>query len=180
MKRKEIIKYYSISDTTKKKRVKKQKPDNWKLFYANIRGIRGKKACVNDVFSELSPDIALFTETLLSDNVGIKFQGYTFFGKAREKNKGGGVGICVKNDKKSIVSPHHTDRDIEILWVSIKRKDENPLFIGVYYGKQETTVSNEKIKEEMDLLSEEILEIRKEGEVILCMDANAKIGLMGE
>ena len=32
----------------------------------------------------------------------------------------------------------------------------------------------------MDKLSEEILELEKEGEVIICMDANVKIGLMGE
>ena len=32
----------------------------------------------------------------------------------------------------------------------------------------------------MDLLSEELLEKKQEGEIIMCMDANAKIGLIGE
>ena len=41
-------------------------------------------------------------------------------------------------------------------------------------------VSLEKIKEEFDELTDELAEVNSLGEVILCMDANAKIGLMGE
>ena len=54
-----------------------------------------------------------------------------------------------------------------------------PLFIGVNYGLQES-VSPSKIQEEMDNLSDEICQIQNEGDMILCMDANAKIGLLGE
>ena len=54
-----------------------------------------------------------------------------------------------------------------------------PVFIGVYYGKQEST-SSEEIQDEYDKLTEELLEVKAAGEVILCMDANAKIGLMKE
>ena len=36
------------------------------------------------------------------------------------------------------------------------------------------------MKEETDTLTEDILEMRNRGEVIICMDANAKVGLMGE
>ena len=57
---------------------------------------------------------------------------------------------------------------------------EVPVFIGTYYGKQETTCHKATIQEEMENLSEEILELRREGEVVLCMDANAKVGLLGE
>ena len=32
----------------------------------------------------------------------------------------------------------------------------------------------------MDRLKEEILDAKREGEIILCMDGNAKVGLMGE
>ena len=52
--------------------------------------------CIKSVFSEKKPDIALFTETHLSDNKGMNVDGYTFFGKARKEGKGGGVGIFVK------------------------------------------------------------------------------------
>ena len=64
--------------------------------------------------------------------------------------------------------------------MSVRRKNENPIYIGVYYGKQESRVNKEEIEEEMESLTEEILDMSQEGEVILFMDANGKIGLMGE
>ena len=151
-----------------------------KLLYANVRGIKSKMACIKNVFAETKPDIALFTETHLTEDRGASVEGYTFFARSRTTGKGGGVGIFVTDEKKTIVAPHHSSRDLEIMWVSVNRKSETPLFIGVYYGKQETTCNNAMIQEEMDKLSEEILEVEREGEVLLCMDANAKIGLMGE
>merc|ERR1712228_855282 len=53
------------------------------------------------------------------------------------------------------------------------------LYIGVYYGLQESE-NAEKIRYEMDMLCAEIMEIKNDGEIILCMDANSKIGLMRE
>ena len=163
---------------TKKSKATKNK--QWRLLYANVRGLKSKIACLKNVCEETNPDIVLLTETHLSEDKGINLIGYTFVGKARKTAKGGGVGIFVQNDKKPIVAPHYTHRDIELQWISIHRRSTSPLFIGVYYGKQETTCNVQKITEEMDLLSEELLEKKQEGEVIVCMDANAKIGLLGE
>ena len=66
------------------------------------------------------------------------------------------------------------------MWVSVRRKNHNPLNIGVYYGKQETRVTKEQIEKEFGELTEEILEMKLCGDVIICMDANAKIGILGE
>ena len=52
--------------------------------------------------------------------------------------------------------------------------------MGVYYGKQESEGKKEDRENEMGLLTEEVMEMQQEGEVILFMDANAKTGLMGE
>ena len=142
--------------------------------------MKSKIPCIKNIFSEIQPDIALFTETHLTENKGIGIEGYSFFGKARQTGKGGGVGVFVKNTKKHIVAPHYSTRELEILWVSIHRNSELPLYVGVYYGKQEKTCTNATIAHEMDLLSEELLELGREGEILICMDANAKIGLMGE
>ena len=109
----------------------------------------------------------------------MKIEGYTFFGRAREGKKGGGVAIFVKDELKSRVAPHYSHRNLEIVWVSIERQGSRPLFFGTYYGKQEG-VKVDEITEEMDNLAEEIKEVKAEGELILCMDANAKIGLLGE
>ena len=56
------------------------------------------------------------------------------------------------------VAPHISDRDTELMWVSIRRKQQNPIFIGSYYGKQESRTSKEDIEKEMYLLQEEINE----------------------
>ena len=52
--------------------------------------------------------------------------------------------------------------------------------IGTYYGKQESRTSKEEIDREMMQLQEEIKEMLNEGEIILAMDANSKIGILGE
>ena len=52
--------------------------------------------------------------------------------------------------------------------------------VGVYYGKQESRTTKEEINKEMYLLKEEITEMSNEGEIILAMDGNAKIGILGE
>ena len=117
------------------------------------------------------------TETQLKNNAGIRFNGYTFFGRSRLEGRGGGVGILVKNEIKYRVVPHTSDKDIEILWVSVRRHEEKPIYVGVYYGKQES-LSKADIEYEMDLLSEELMEKSSEGYIILAMDGNGKIGLM--
>ena len=167
------IKHRDESKRHKKKNV-------WTLFYANVQGIRSKRDSLINIFDEINPKIAFITETQLTSNSAIKIEGYTFFGKSREKKSGGGVGILVENEIKGSVAPHVSSRDIEIIWVSIKRRNQSPIFMGVYYGKQEGEGKKEDIESEMSELTEEILELEREGEIILFMDANAKIGLMGE
>ena len=144
-----------------------------------MRGIRSKLGCLKSILCEMNPDVGLFCETFLTENKGLQLDGYTFFGRARMTGKGGGVGICVRNDKKTVFSPHYSERPLEILWVSLSQPNDKPLYIGVYYGLQES-VNVGKMQEEMDHLMDEITEIKNQGEMILCMDANAKIGLMGE
>ena len=112
----------------------------------------------------------------------IRIQGYTFCGKGRKtKTKGsGGVGIFVRNDLMDHVTPHETRREIELIWVSVRRKNQCPLYIGVYYGKQESRVRKEDSENEFGELTEEIMELKQNGDVIIVMDANAKVGILGE
>ena len=67
-----------------------------------------------------------------------------------------------------------------MMWIGIRRKNHHPLFIGCYYGKQETRCNKEEITEEMRLLSEEIEELKHEGNILIFMDGNGKVGLLGE
>ena len=92
----------------------------------------------------------------------------------------GGVGILVHDDVKHIVTPHEAQRDIELMWVSVIRKGQKPIFIGVYYGKQESRNNRNEMLLEMDKLSDEIQEKQNEDEVMVFMVGNGKIGILGE
>ena len=149
-------------------------------MYANVRGMKSKITSLTEILNEKKPHIFLLTETLLRTNTGIHVKNYTFYGRKREGKLGGGVGILVRNDLRLNTAPHISSRDIEIMWVSVRRKWMPPLLIGIYYGKQESRVSKNEIENEMQLLNEEIEEMEKDGNIVLAMDANAKIGLLGE
>ena len=157
-----------------------QKRQNISVMYANVRGLKGKKTSINEILHQHEPHIFLITETQLRSNMAESFSGYSFFHKKREGKLGGGVGILVKNDFRHNIAPHISDRAIEIMWLSIFRENDIPLIIGVYYGKQESRTSNEEMEREMVLLTEEITEICGDGEILLAMDGNARIGLLGE
>ena len=86
----------------------------------------------------------------------------------------------MSNDVKHAITPHESIRSLEIYWVSLHRKNRKTIFFGVYYGKQESRTTKEQITLEMDNLSEEILEKQKQGDVIIFMDANAKLGMLDE
>ena len=148
-------------------------------MYSNIRGMKGKKNSLTEILHDHDPHLYLLTETQLRSNVGLKIDGYNFYSRKREGRIGGGVGILVRNDILNKTAPHVSDRNVEIMWISLRTKNTKPLMIGVYYGQQESCNKNE-IELEMSLLKEEINEMRNEGEVIIAMDANAKIGLLGE
>lgn len=152
----------------------------WKIFYANAQGIQGKKDGIQEILNDIKPDLVLLTETHLKNNIGIKFDGYTFIGKSRNEKSSGGVGILIKDQLRSYMSPITTTRDIEMIWVNIMRSNKVPYFIGVYYGKQESRVNKEEIEEEMETLMEEIMEKRSEGEIMIAMDGNGKIGILNE
>ena len=107
------------------------------------------------------------------------FPGYVFLSRARKKGKGGGVAILVRDELKNTIIPHISERNIEIMWISVRRHGNVPLFIGCYYGKQECRINKTDIDEEMNLLSEEIEEYQKEGDLVICMDGNGKVGILG-
>ena len=163
------------------KRKKKENMEKWKIIYANVQGLQGKRTSIKEIIDDdVKPEIVLFAETHLRNNIGVKFGGYRFFGQARNDSKGGGVGILINENIKHRIAPHTSDKNIEILWISVNRGRSKPLFIGVYYGRQECRVNKEEIEQEMEHLKEEILEIRSEGEIILMMDGNGKVGLLGK
>ena len=168
------------SDVNKNKNRRKTKDaERWKIMYSNVRGLRAKRSSLIEILNEENPQIFLLTETQLKSNSSISIKGYTFFGKPRPEKCGGGIGILVRNDIRGSVAAHTSTKNIELMWISIKRKNCPPIFIATYYGKQESA-SKDEIENEFELLSEELKEMEKDGELFLAMDGNAKLGLLGE
>ena len=132
--------------------------ETWKILYTNIRGYKGKKNSLINILNDTQPHMFLLTETQMRANVNEKIGGYTLFSRTRKEKNGGGVAILVRDDIKNIVTPHIPNRNIELIWTFIQRKKKRPLFIGSYYGKQETRTSKNEIERELQLLSEEIEE----------------------
>ena len=116
----------------------------------------------------------------MRSNISEKITGYTLLSRTRQNQNGGGVAIFVRDDIRNVVTPHIPERNLELIWAFVQRKNKPPVFIGAYYGKQETRTSKNEIEREFQLLSEEIEEKSKDGEILLAMDANAKIGLLDE
>ena len=133
-----------------------------------------------EILGEIKPQLALFTETMLKSQCGLQLDGFTFIGRSREKKSSGGVGILVNDEIKNVITPHETTKDIELIWVSVRRRQQKPIYIGVYYGKQESRNNRNEMLAEMDKLSDEIQEKKNQGEIVLFMDGNAKIGLLNE
>ena len=53
----------------------------WKIFYANVRGIKGKRSSLIENLDSENPHVVLLTETLLPTDTDIHIQGYKFFGR---------------------------------------------------------------------------------------------------
>jgi hypothetical protein len=117
-------------------KVKKTKDEQWNLIYANIRGIKGKRASLIEILENQKPQIVLLTETLLKTDMGMKLEGYTFFGKSRQTQGGGRTGILVKNGIRASVAPHTSDRGIKLIWISIKKKTVPPFLLPATTGNK--------------------------------------------
>jgi hypothetical protein len=62
---------------------KGNKNEKWTFFYSNARGLQSKRTCLVDILTEMKPQMALFTESMLKDSTSMKIDGYSFCGKAR-------------------------------------------------------------------------------------------------
>ena len=76
-------------------------------MYANIRGVRGKRAALIEILESEKPEFFLLTETLLPPGMNLQIEKYVFFGKSRIGQKGGGVGILVRNELKTTMTVDH-------------------------------------------------------------------------
>ena len=142
----------------------------------NVRGIIGKVRSIESLLEAAKIDIALITETKLPKSENISIKGYRWIAQPRQKSKGGGIGILIKeNLARNTVDDSNIEEheDLESKWIQIECGPKN-ISIGVVYGPQENE-KIEKVKQIYNALDIQIKRMSINNEVILAGDFNAKL-----
>ena len=120
--------------------------------------MKSKRASILQIIDEIKPTIIAFTETRLTNKERVVYSGYKWCGN------------------KSVMV-HKTHTNVEAMWIRLGH--EPPMFIGVYYGKQESE-RHLIVHSEYDTLNEEIQRIIKASHNMLLLgDFNAMITVKG-
>ena len=157
----------------KRKRKKKETTAELKILYTNINGIKGKMKSLKTTIENSQANIITLTETKSKPP---NIDGFTnWHAKNRTNKQGGGVAITLKSDlKNNAIKLENTDfTNQEVVWIELKQNQTEKLFIGTYYGKQESA-KEEELEEEYDNLRDQITRL-KQGQIILAGDFNAKL-----
>lgn len=159
----------------KKKTRRSKKKTNTKhltIWYTNINGIASKLGSLQNIMSTDNPHTVILTET--KSNKCPKIPGWTWINEIKPNNAGG-VAIAVRDDiaKNTEDLDVERDKEMEVAWIGIKTK-QGKIYVGGYYGKQEGE-KKEKVENEYSQLNTQILRLKKEGNIILVGDFNAKL-----
>ena len=86
------------------------------------------------------------------------------------------MAIAVKEEiaSKTTKVENIEDHEQEIVWIEYKPTNNNKIYIGAYYGKQEKE-PREIIEREYSQLQTQINQLEKTGSIILTGDFNAKL-----
>ena len=115
-------------------------------MYLNCQSIVNKKHEFHILIDTHNPDIVIGTESWLTkehltSEIFPSSLGYTIFRRDRQKGKGGGVFILVKN-KFISSSVESLNTSCEILWVKIHMKAVKPLYVASYYRPNENQLQS--------------------------------------
>ena len=131
---------------------------NLRCLNINCCSIRNKSAELQNVINSTNPDIIFLTETWLTPDIGTaeflppEFKG---FRKDRSHCKGGGVMLAIKNTLAA-ENVEIEETNNEMIWVRIKLKCQNPLFICSFYrsNKDDDPKSLDDLSKALDHVSE--------------------------
>lgn len=97
--------------------------------------------------------------------------------KLRPDKAGGGVAITTKKELEQNtekVDDLEDNNNQEILWIQVGTNKKKKVYIGVYYGKQESAPA-EEIEREMSQIRSHLHKLTNKGHVVLTGDFNAKM-----
>ena len=93
--------------------------------------------------------------------------------------RGGGIGFLINNIiKTAITIKQQKNTNTEIMWIRIQLKRKEALFIGLFYGKQESRNINITLDENCNIIERHLYQYtaNNQNHILLLGDFNAKIG----
>ena len=93
--------------------------------------------------------------------------------------RGGGIGFLINNIiKTAITIKQQKNTNTEIMWIRIQLKRKEALFIGLFYGKQESRNINITLDENFNIIERHLCQFtaNNQNHILLFGDFNAKIG----
>jgi hypothetical protein len=170
--------WISGKNTTTRTRNKKTNHEKTiKSLYVNANSIISKINSLQSATELHSSHIVAVCETKVKSENPPALQGYEWTTRNRVGRQGGGVAIAIRNDIVKYTSPVNDLEDYrqEVEWIELKTM-HRAVYIGCYYGKQENAAI-EEIEQEYAKLTNQIIHMKRQGDVILVGDFNAKIGI---
>ena len=93
--------------------------------------------------------------------------------------RGGGIGFLINNIiKTAITIKQQKNTNTEIMWIRIQLKRKEALFIGLFYGKQESRNINITLDENFNIIERHLCQYtaNNQNHILLLGDFNEKIG----
>ena len=151
--------------------------DDLNIVQLNVRGLFGKQQTLIQETASKNPnkkiDIYTLCETWLNEhnNSRINVPNYSYIGKHRRNNKGGGVGICIHNtltytERNEFELPYTSD--LESVFIEIKKR-QGSLIIGSMYRPPHT--KEKQFLNDYNLLLGK-LKKEKDKDILIGMDHN--------
>ena len=148
-------------------------------MYFNVNGATGKIRSIESAAHTYDAHCITIAETKFT-SIPLPIKGYKWYQKIEKTAGGGGLAIAVRDDifPNTKVIENLEDQDQEVLWIELNNTPQK-VFLGVYYGKQETE-KIEQVQREFSQLETQIDKLQTMGSVILTGDFNAKIEVINK
>lgn len=127
---------------------------NLNILSLNCQSIRNKIIEIQSHMNAENIDIAIFSETWLSNNHKLYFHNYTTYRKDRSIGEHGGVGLSIKNTIKHTELPHINTKVIETIGIKITTPtNEDIVIISCYFPGSNNAETLELFKKDIILLT---------------------------
>ena len=151
----------------------KQQSDMLHVFCANANGLKNKVESLKSNINKLKIGIFTVQETNFVKKGKLKVEGFEIFESIRKKSGGGTILGAHKDLKPILIEEYSEEFELVVIEVSVVGK---VIRVMTGYGPQETWSSEQRMPFFMTL-EEEITMAELAGRsILICMDANSKMG----